>query len=55
MFSPARLYHNPANEFVATFVGMENIFSGTVTRAGNGLFSVSVADQTVEIIGEGVS
>jgi tungstate transport system ATP-binding protein len=34
---------------------MENIYSGTVTGAGNGLFSVSVAGQTVEIMGEGVS
>lgn len=53
--TPSSINNNPANEFVATFVGMENIYSGTVTAAGNGLFSVSVAGQTVEIMGEGVS
>jgi tungstate transport system ATP-binding protein len=43
----------PANEFVATFVGMENIFTGTVKEADNGLFSVSVAGHTMEIMGDG--
>ena len=45
--------NQPANEFVATFVGMENIFTGTVTDSDNGLFSVSVAGQIMEIMGDG--
>jgi tungstate transport system ATP-binding protein len=51
--TPSLVLNQPANEFVATFVGMENIFSGTVTGADNGLFSVSVAGQDMEIMGDG--
>lgn len=49
--TPSSVNNQPANEFVATFVGMENIFSGLVTEAGNGLFSVAVADRIMEIMG----
>lgn len=51
--TPSSVNNQPANEFVATFVGMENIFTGSVTEADNGLFSVSVAGQTIEIMGAG--
>jgi len=51
--TPSEVHNQPANEFVATFVGMENIFTGTVTAADNGLFSVTVADSTIEIMGDG--
>jgi len=51
--TPSSVNNQPANEFVATFVGMENIFTGTVTDADNGLFSVSVAGQNMEIMGDG--
>lgn len=51
--SPSAVLNQPVNEFVATFVGMENIFTGTVTESTNGLFSVSVAGQTIEIMGGG--
>lgn len=51
--TPSSVHNQPANEFVATFVGMENIFTGTVTEADNGLFSVSVAGMTMEIMGDG--
>jgi tungstate transport system ATP-binding protein len=51
--TPSAVNSQPANEFVATFVGMENIFTGIVTEADNGLFSVSVADRTMEIMGDG--
>jgi tungstate transport system ATP-binding protein len=50
--TPSSVHNQPANEFVATFVGMENIFTGTVKEADNGLFSVSVAGQTMEIMGD---
>jgi tungstate transport system ATP-binding protein len=52
--TPSSVHTRPANEFVATFVGMENIFTGTVTGADNGLFSVSVAGLTMAIMGDGV-
>ena len=51
--TPSSINNQPANEFVATFVGMENIFTGKVTKADNGLFSVSVAGQIMEIMGDG--
>ena len=51
--TPSSVLNQPANEFVASFVGMENIFNGTITEADNGLFSVSVAGQTMEIMGDG--
>jgi len=51
--TPSEVNNQPANEFVATFVGMENIFAGIVTDSVNGLFSVSVADKTMDIMGEG--
>jgi tungstate transport system ATP-binding protein len=51
--TPSSIHSQPANEFVATFVGMENIFTGTVTEADKGLFSVSVAGQTMEVMGAG--
>jgi len=51
--TPSAVNNQPANEFVATFVGMENIFTGIVKEADNGLFSVAVADQTMEIMGDG--
>ena len=52
--SPSAVNNQPATEFVATFVGMENIFTGMVTEADNGLFSVSVEGQTMQIMGDGV-
>lgn len=51
--TPLAINNQPVNEFVATFVGMENIFSGVVKNAHNGLFSVSVFDKTMEIMGDG--
>jgi tungstate transport system ATP-binding protein len=51
--TPSSVHNQPANEFVATFVGMENIFTGTVTETDNGLFSVSVAGRTMEVMGDG--
>lgn len=51
--TPSEVNNQPANEFVATFVGMENIFAGIVTDSVNGLFSVYVAGKTMEVMGEG--
>jgi tungstate transport system ATP-binding protein len=51
--TPSSVHTQPANEFVATFVGMENIFTGTVKDADNGVFSVSVDGGTMEIMGDG--
>lgn len=51
--TPSSINNQPANEFVATFVGMENIFTGKVTGTANGLYSVSVAGQSMEVMGDG--
>jgi tungstate transport system ATP-binding protein len=46
---------NPANAFVATFVGMENVFAGTVVSAGGGMLTLDVAGQQLEMVGNGAS
>ena len=45
---------NPVNEFVAAFVGMENVFAGTVISAADGMLMLDVAGQQLEIVGSGV-
>jgi tungstate transport system ATP-binding protein len=49
--SPTEIMDQPASEFVATFAGMENIFSGTVFEADQGLFSMNVGGQTMKVMG----
>jgi tungstate transport system ATP-binding protein len=48
----AVMYSCPANEFIASFVGMETILEGVVARASGGLISVSVAGTEVQAVGE---
>lgn len=50
--TPSEIIEHPASEFVATFVGMDNILSGNVYGAEAGLFSIRIADQTLKIIGQ---
>lgn len=52
---PSDVMSRPVNEFVATFVGMENVFSGIIREAHNGLLSLAIGNQTMEIPGEGSS
>jgi tungstate transport system ATP-binding protein len=49
----AEVSANPVNEFAATFVGMENVFSGTVVAALDGVLRLDVAGRQVEIVGSG--
>ena len=51
--TPSSVHYQPANEFAASFVGMENIFAGTVEEADNGLLAVSVEGRTMEVMGDG--
>jgi tungstate transport system ATP-binding protein len=53
--TPSSVSNQPVNEFVATFAGIENIFTGIVTAADNGLFSIAVAGKTIEIMGNGAT
>lgn len=55
-----RLFRAPASEAVARFVGVETIVDGRVVEAGDGLLTLDVAGQKIEVaagggqIGEGV-
>jgi tungstate transport system ATP-binding protein len=51
--TPANVMSQPVNEFVATFVGMENIFTGTVREVNCGLLSLAIGTQIMEIPGDG--
>ncbi|MCG6536811.1 MAG: ABC transporter ATP-binding protein, partial [Syntrophales bacterium LBB04] len=41
--SPAEVMNNPVDEFVASFVGMETVFTDRVTKTHDGTFTVSVS------------
>jgi tungstate transport system ATP-binding protein len=48
---PAEVMQRPADEFVASFVGMENVLSGTVTAQTDGILTVALAGHRVEFRG----
>ncbi|HUL22208.1 MAG TPA: ABC transporter ATP-binding protein [Thermodesulfobacteriota bacterium] len=50
--SPEEVMKHPANEFVASFVGIETILSGTVTKKDGGTFVASVSGQEIEAVGD---
>jgi len=50
---PAEVMHRPATEFVAGFVGMENILTGTVHSCADGLLTLEVSGREVDIVGAG--
>ena len=43
----------PANEFIASFVGVETILTGRVIKRKEGTFVVSVGDREIEVVGRG--
>ncbi len=51
--SPEELYDAPANEFVASFLGSGNVFSGLITKVSEGNLSVASGESMFEIPGEG--
>jgi tungstate transport system ATP-binding protein len=51
--TPVEVMNHPANTFVATFVGMENILAGTVNAVGEGLLTLDVSGRNLEIVGTG--
>lgn len=51
--TPSDVMNRPVNEFVATFAGMENIFSGVISAVDKGLFSVTLEGTTLEVMGSG--
>jgi tungstate transport system ATP-binding protein len=48
----AEVINHPVDEFVAGFVGMETLLTGSVLARGQGLFSVAVGGQEVVALGE---
>lgn len=48
---PAEVISRPVNEFVASFVGMENVLTGTVVSAREGVTRLALGGQQVEIAG----
>jgi tungstate transport system ATP-binding protein len=49
---PAEVMNQPVDEFVASFVGVETILTGEVTRREGGSFVASILGQEVEAVGE---
>jgi len=52
--TPIEVMNQPANSFVASFVGMENVLTGTVVSAAGGMLTLEVSGQQMEIVGSGV-
>ena len=49
--TPEQVMNHPVDEFVASFVGMETIFAGAVTKIYDGVFVTSVAGRDIEAVG----
>jgi tungstate transport system ATP-binding protein len=47
-----QVMNHPADEFVASFVGMETIFEGAVTKTYDGVFVTAVAGRDIEATGQ---
>jgi len=50
--SPGEVMNHPANELVASFVGVETILTGKVIKKNGGTFIVSISGQEIEAVGE---
>ena len=50
--APEEIINFPADEFVASFVGMGTVLKGRVVQAGQGTVRVAVADKIIECVGE---
>ena len=51
--TPEELYDSPTNEFVASFLGSGNVFSGLISEVSQGSLMVSIGNTLFEIQGEG--
>jgi tungstate transport system ATP-binding protein len=49
---PGEVMNQPVDEFVASFVGVETILTGKVTKRNGGTFITSVEGQEIEVVGE---
>ena len=48
---PDEVMNTPADEFVASFVGVETIFRGRVVKRKDGALTVSVSNREIEVVG----
>jgi molybdopterin-binding protein len=48
--TPRQIFEKPESEFVAQFVGMENIYSGTVISCEDGLAEISLDGEVIEVV-----
>lgn len=46
--------NQPANEFVASFVGMENVFNGSIVNVEDGLLTLAVGGELIHLPGDGL-
>jgi len=53
--TPKRIFQHPENEFVARFVGMENLIAGKVISSQDGLDEVSVEGGVIEAVADRVA
>lgn len=51
--SPDEVLNRPADEFVASFVGMETLIRGRVIEAGGGYFTLDVNGREIDVVGDG--
>jgi tungstate transport system ATP-binding protein len=49
--SPSEVMNSPVDQFVASFVGMETVLTGRVTKTYDSTFVVSVSGRDVEAVG----
>jgi tungstate transport system ATP-binding protein len=49
---PGEVMNHPVNEWVASFVGMETILTGKVTKQNGGTFVASIEGREVEVVGD---
>jgi tungstate transport system ATP-binding protein len=49
--APVDVMNQPVDEFVASFVGMENVLTGTVSVAAEGLVTVLLAERSIQFAG----
>ncbi len=47
----AEIFNQPADEFIANFVGTESVLEGTVKSSNAGLMEISVAGKIIEAVG----
>ena len=48
---PVEVMNRPADEFVASFIGMENVISGEVVSSCEGLLTVTIMERRIEFSG----